>query len=281
MFRPSDAIIDAFVARLIANYRQLFSHLEPDCAPAIEATARLALDRISGTDAFYHDIHHTIRVVDVGQAILRGMSVARALLPSDWLHFTNATLLHDIGYLRDICPGDDAEGQVIDEEGNKVRLPRGSTDAFLAPWHVDRGQIFVRDRLGPRGYIDAERLCRAIEMTRFPIPEEEPYTDTEGEAALVRAADLIGQLADPDYPRKLTALYTEFRETGLADRLGYRDAADLAERHPQFFWNTVEPYIGPALCHLQRTGEGRVWIAHLYAHVFVEERLRPRLGPQR
>ena len=98
---------------------------------------------------------------------------------------------------------------------------------------------------------------------------------------LVRAADLIGQLADPDYPRKLSALFFEFRETGVAEALGYTNAADLAEHHPQFFWNRVEPYIGPALDHLQRTMDGRAWIAHLYANVFVEERLRPRLGPAR
>ena len=281
MLKPWEAVIDTVAKRLVANYRQLFSHLQPDYAPAIEATARLALDRISGTDAFYHDMLHTVSVVDVGQAILRGRSMSEAILPGDWLHFTNATLLHDIGYLRGVCPGDGDGRYVIDNEGNTVAAPRGSTDAFLSPWHVTRGQIFVRHRLGGRDYIDADRICRAIEMTRFPPPDDSEHDDIEGEAGLVRAADLIGQLADPDYPRKMTALFREFQETGVAARLGYVDSADLAEKHPQFFWSMVEPYIGPALEHLQRTMEGRSWIAHLYAHVFVEERLRPRLGPER
>jgi len=43
----------------------------------------------------------------------------------------------------------------------------------------------------------------------------------------------------------------------------------------------VEPYIRPALQHLQRTVEGKQWIANLYAHVFVEEHVRARPGPQR
>lgn len=281
MLRPTEAVIDMVVASLVKNYREIFAHLQPDFSPAIEATARLALERLAGTDAFYHDIMHTIAVVDVGQSILRGRSLGEPLSPEDWLHFTTATLLHDIGYLRGICPGDGNGRYVIDEEGNTITAPRGSTDAYLTPWHVTRGQIFIRHRLGSRKYIDAERLCRCLEMTRFPPPDDGEHDDTEGEAGLVRAADLIGQLADQNYPRKLTALFMEFKETGAAEKLGYRDPADLAERHPQFFWSRVEPYIGPALHHLQQTTKGRMWISHLYAHVFVEERLRPRLGPER
>ena len=66
----------------------------------------MALERIAGTDAVYHDVLHTLFVTDVGQAILRGRVMAQAVSPRDWLHFTAATLLHDIGYLRGVCPGD-------------------------------------------------------------------------------------------------------------------------------------------------------------------------------
>ena len=48
----------------------------------------------------------------------------------------------------------------------------------------------------------------------------------------MRAADLIGQLADPFYPRKLNALYHEFAETGVAEQLGYHSPADVAEHYP-------------------------------------------------
>jgi hypothetical protein len=67
----------------------------------------------------------------------------------------------------------------------------------------------------------------------------------------------------------------------VAERLGYRDPADLAEQYPRFFWGKVEPYVGPALAHLERTAAGRLWVAQLYAHVFVEEHLRHRLGTER
>jgi len=63
----------------------------------------------------------------------------------------------------------------------------------------------------------------------------------------VRAADLIGQLADINYLRKQTALYDEFRETGTSDTLGYSSVADLRANYPDFFWKTVRPYMGDAL----------------------------------
>jgi hypothetical protein len=192
-----------------------------------------------------------------------------------------AVLCHDLGYLRGICPGDTDQTFVTNEEGDVVKAPRGASDAFLTPFHIERGKVFIRHRCAAMGLLDAERIARAIELTRFPVPEDNDHAETDTEAGLVRAADLIGQLADPFYPRKLNALYHEFVETGVAERLGYRSATDVAERYPRFFWQAVEPYIGDALQHLQRTVEGKQWIANLYAHVFAEEHRRERLGPQR
>jgi hypothetical protein len=93
------------------------------------------------------------------------------------------------------------------------------------------------------------------------------------------AADLIGQLADPLYLRRLNALYYEFLETGMAERCGYTSPADMIEKYPAFFWENVEPYIGDALGYLELTIEGKQWIANLYSHVFTIEHARRRLGP--
>ena len=45
----------------------------------------------------------------------------------------------------------------------------GASDAFLMPYHVERGKIMVRARLGPVPYIDEEQVARSIELTRFPV----------------------------------------------------------------------------------------------------------------
>jgi hypothetical protein len=87
----------------------------------------------------------------------------------------------------------------------------------------------------------------------------------------VRAADLIGQLADINYLRKQSSLFNEFRETGTSEKLGYRSVADLRENYPDLFWQKVRPYIGNALRYLRITQEGQQWVANLYANVFSME----------
>lgn len=281
MFNPTCVLASAFGDYLADSYRTVFGQRERDYGVVIRAMARLAVERISSSDALYHDTQHTVLVTLVGQAILRGQIIVEEVRPEDWLHFTVATLCHDIGYLRGICPGDGDGRYVCDLAGNTVEAPRGSSDAFLAPYHVDRGKLFVLHRCRHIAHLDPERIARAIELTRFPIPDDNDHAATDTEPALVRAADLIGQLGDPDHSRKLNALYYEFCETGFNERFGYDSPADLAEQYPRFFWSKVEPYLDTALQHLQRTIEGKQWIAQLYAHVFVEEHRRSRPGPER
>ena len=281
MFEPASVLAGAFADHLVEGYRAVYGKRPPDQGSVIRAMAQLAVERISSSDALYHDVQHTMMVTLVGQTILRGRIMVEEVTPEDWLHFTVATLCHDVGYLRGACPGDGDGRYVIDAEGNTVEAPRGASDAFLAPYHIERGKIFVRHRCRAIPYLDPERIARAIELTRFPIPEGDDYAETATEAALVRAADLIGQLGDPNHPRKLNALYYEFAETGIAAQLGYHSPADLAEQYPRFFWSRVEPYLVTALEHLERTVAGKAWIAQLYAHVFIEEHRLPRPGPER
>ena len=110
-----------------------------------------------------------------------------------------------------------------------------------------------------------------IEHTRFPVPEDEQHSSTADYPGLLRAADLIGQMADVNYLRKIPALFAEFRETGINEKLGFRNPEDLRRAYPRFFWSKVKPYIGDALDYLRVTQEGKFWIANLYAHVFSEE----------
>jgi hypothetical protein len=91
----------------------------------------------------------------------------------------------------------------------------------------------------------------------------------------VRAADLIGQLADPHHMRKFPALFYEFVETGTSIRLGYKTPSDLRDAYPAFYWNVVNRYIQDALRHLRVTQEGKQWIANLYSHVFAVEHHEP------
>ena len=61
-------------------------------------------------------------------------------------------------------------------------------------------------------HIDVEVVCANIEYTRFPVPAENEGKAATDYPALLRACDLMGQLAYPHYMRKISALYTEFVE---------------------------------------------------------------------
>ena len=271
---------EAFGPKLADTYRHYYGDREPEYATLLDAGARLLIERISSSDALYHDFEHTILVTQVGQEILRGRMLFRSLEPTDWVHFIFALLCHDIGFVRGACLADDQTSVVVDESGTRFRLPRGASDAILAPYHVTRGKIVVRERFANHRLLDSERLARAIELTRFPVPDDQDHKETDSEAGLVRAADLIGQLADPNYPSKLNALFQEFSENGIAETMGLATPADLVDCYPKFFLSAVEPFIGDGLRYLRMTVEGKRWVTSLYGNVFMAEHRRLAWGPQ-
>src|SRR5215210_7639442 len=159
---------DALGKLLAKDFRRTFGSSHKEYAERLDLIARVALECLGKSDALYHDIEHTVLVTLVGRDILRGRMLTERLEPDDYAHLIVACLLHDIGYVRGILKGDEESSFVVDPSGRSVTLPRGSSDAALAPYHVDRSKIFVLERLGPSRAIDAARVSRAIEFTRFP-----------------------------------------------------------------------------------------------------------------
>lgn len=280
MLNPTTLLIDTCVEQLQQEYWQTFSDLEPGYAGIIAWAGRMALENIANSDALYHNVEHTVMVTLVGQEMLKGKHIRDGCVtPQDWLHFLISLLCHDIGYIRGVCRDDLADRYVIGHNGETIPLPYGATDAFLAPYHVDRGELFIRERFGDHQVINAEIIVKNMERTRFPVPDDNDQQGTKDYPGLVRAADLIGQLADPHYLQKLSALFYEFEETGTNKILGYNTPSDLRNDYATFFWNVVSPYIQDGLRHLRVTQEGKQWVANLYAHIFtVEHRDSPVLS---
>ena len=243
----------------------------------VPSVARIALECIGNSDALYHNVEHTMLVTLAGHDIMRGRALHTHMSASDYAHLMIACLTHDIGYVRGVLAGDDDEGFVVDASGNKVKLARGASDAALLSYHVDRSKLFIMERFKNIDLLNPERIARAVEGSRFPssLPAE-----IDEEAGLLRAADLIGQLGDPHYIRKANALYHEFEEAGLNRQLGYDNPADLVDKYPQFYWNSVAEHVQTAIRHLNVTASGRQWIANLYSNVFRAERDISLSGPQ-
>src|SRR4051794_2149757 len=137
-------------------------------ADFLPSAARLALECIGSSDALYHDIEHTMLVTLVDHDILIGRALRRSLTAGDYANFILACLAHDIGYVRGVVHGDDGGCFVADVTGRTVSLPTGASDAALAPYHVDRSKLFVVERFDGIEGLDAARIARAIEYTRFP-----------------------------------------------------------------------------------------------------------------
>jgi len=191
--------------------------------------------------------------------------------PADYSNFIVACLAHDIGYVRGILNGDKDGSYVVDATGRTISLPRGSSDAALAPYHVERSQLFVLERIASVDELDSARIAQTIGFTRFPYASPPDQQGVDEEGAL---------LGDPHYLRKANALYCEFEEIGMNKQLGYESPADIVDKYPQFYWNKISPYIQAAIGYLNVTSSGRQWIAGLYSNVFRAERELHLSGPQ-
>jgi hypothetical protein len=266
---------------LTRDFREIFGSGHDDVAERLGALARSTVECLGRSDALYHNLDHTVLVTLVGRDILRGRMMCERIEPADYDHLITACLLHDIGYVRGVLKGDSESEFVVDQSGKKVSLPRGASDASLAPYHIERSVLFAQERLGNSPTLDAARVVRAIEFTRFPAPVARKNEAVDKEPRLVQAADLIGQLGDPLYPRKANALFYEFEEIGANRQFGYASPADLIERFPAFFWNSVEMHLGEATTYLNLTARGRQWIANLHQHVMCAEHAFRLMGPQR
>ncbi len=162
-------------------------------------------------------------------------------------------------YSRNILPGDTANAVVINAAGDTICPPRGASDAYLAPYHVERGKLYAQTRFGQSTLIDSERIIASIDFTRFPGPAR---------AALrrYRGRTRSGARGRPDRPARRSVLPPQDRgslsrvqRNRHGQKLGYNTPMDLMEQFPNFFWSQVQPLIGPALRHLEQTMEGKQW----------------------
>jgi hypothetical protein len=273
MFRPSDIVIEGFVDHLQEEYWRTFPGGAPEHCHAIARAARVALGHIARSNALYHDLGHTILVTQIGQNLLQGRILRSYDVSSaDWMHFVVSTLCFAVGFVRDVCPGDDGKGKcVIDADGGAVTMPRGATDGWLWPYFTDRSKLFVAHHFRNDTLVDWRTLATNIEYSRFP-PLPDRNRETTSYPGLLRAAHLIGSIADPDFDLKTKPLLVELEESGMTKLLGYSDIAAFRTGFQDLFWLSMYPLVADGLKLLDLTGEGREFVAHLHAQLLIEKR---------
>ena len=114
--------------------------------PVIRAMAQLAVERISSSDALYHDVHHTVLVTLVGQAILRGRIMVEEVTPGGLaaLHRRHPLPRHRLPARRS-APAT-RTGATCRRGGQHGRGAARRLGRLPRPYHIERGKIFVRHR---------------------------------------------------------------------------------------------------------------------------------------
>ncbi|RME95997.1 MAG: hypothetical protein D6766_01795 [Verrucomicrobia bacterium] len=198
-------------------------------------------------DARYHDVEHTMQGALCMARLLerRHRLGAEPVLTEEQFRLgLLAMLMHDTGYLK----------HAGDTEG---------TGAKYTAIHVRRSAEFAANCLAARGYTDEEITavqhmiqCTGLGADPRRIPFKHAWERMLGCA--LATADLLGQMAAPDYVDKLPILYEEFAEaaafTGgqLPTATTFDSAEELIRRTPEFWENYVRPRLDNELERLYR-----------------------------
>lgn len=267
-------MIQTCIDYLQRSFREVYGDQKQNDLETMVELADYALNQIAQSDAPYHNLEHTILVTLAGQAILCGKQLSEGTVScQDWLHSIISLLCHDFGLVKGICRQDSLADHLYATGINNelVQLPANTTDASLMPYHIDRAKQFLSEYFQNFPAINITLLQQNIELTRFPVPNDPEHQDTDSYSGLVRAADLIGQLADPNYLKKMLFLFQEFEETGINKQFGYHHPDDIQKAYPNFFRTVVTPYIQTGLHYLTFTKEGKKLIYQLYKNVELAE----------
>jgi len=183
-------------------------------------------------DARYHDFEHTLQGTLCLARLLQGRHRAGVapVLTQPWFELALlAILFHDTGYLK---RREDTEG----------------TGAKYTLTHVTRSADFARDFLSAHRYrsSDIEAVRNMISCTGVNADVESLPWRSELERVLgcaLATADLLGQMAAPDYVDKLPILYLEFAEAARHDgrkaaRLAAYSGPDELLRNTPLFWQS-------------------------------------------
>jgi hypothetical protein len=186
------------------------------------------------SDSAYHDLDHTYRATEAAARLLDGHrqgGLPPPLTMRDVELAIAAVMLHDSGFIKE-------EG---DSEG---------TGAKYTVTHVDRSAKYAGRILRALGVsADEVRIVQtAIRCTGANVRMSQLTFRTPAEryiGCVVGTTDILSQMAAPDYPERLPALYQEYREAAAHEHLrgagvdNYRDLEDLMRRTRGFYRDRV------------------------------------------
>jgi hypothetical protein len=232
------------------------AHWPGPAAPWLRALFDKTVDLFEGRypgyqacDLGFHDLTHTMEVTVAVARILDGYLRRRTVFrlhKRDYELAIAAALLHDTGYLKET--GDDV-----------------GTGAKFTPIHVARGSRFAAFFLEgfPVTPEEVEIVQRLILWTGVGIDYDSLRFRDEIERLLgcaLGTGDLLGQMAAPDYPDRIEALFVEFQEAAKAETAtgrasesyAFASVDELLKKTRAFYDHYVVPVMENAyrgICH--------------------------------
>ena len=239
MFSPVDTKdAPAVEAAVQATYLELFHDADPTLVgrmfTCVTHCFRGECEGYAAIDARYHDLEHTLQAALCLVRLLANRHRAGVEPVLSQRHFELgllAVLLHDSGYAK----------EAGDRDGT------GAKHTFT---HVARSAQFAELLLRSRGFADGDIRatqhmirCTGFDADVDAIPFQNPGERVVGYA--LATADLLGQMAAPDYVDKLPILFAEFSEALAFTRpsrivqLPFHTAEELIRQTPSFWGDRV------------------------------------------
>lgn len=234
----------AAVARAI---QQLFNQRYPDGDFALLTTVFADFDALYGgsfpgylgCETRYHDLHHVLDVTLAMARLVDGYDKVQPktlrLGPDKALLGVIVALFHDAGYIR---------------RNSETDISHGAEYTLV---HVSRSASFLQQYLPSIGMAKwSELAAKLVHFTGYELSPEQielPDNDWRILGFLIGTADVIAQMADPDYLQKCRDnLFPEFEMGGVArqrkadgsEQVLYASAEDLLVKTPGFISDTLQ-----------------------------------------
>lgn len=179
----------------------------------------------------YHDLEHTCAVTLATARLMHGIHVQNQTFSSRVIQLgLIGALFHDTGLI-----------QTVEENDG--------TGAQYTIGHEDRSIALMERYLSDKGFsaediLDCSHIimCTKLSLPLNEIPFRSEETKTMGK--VLGSADLIAQMADRNYLKKLPLLFLEFKEAGMA---GFETPLELFENTEEFYHSVARTRLAEEL----------------------------------
>jgi len=179
----------------------------------------------------YHDLEHTCAVTLATARLMHGIHVQDQTFSSRVIQLgLIGALFHDTGLIQ------------TEEEND-------GTGAQYTIGHEDRSIALMGKHLSDKDFsaeniLDCSHIirCTKLSLPLNEIPFRSEETKTMGK--VLGSADLIAQMADRNYLKKLPLLFLEFKEAGMA---GFETPLELFENTEEFYHSVARTRLAEEL----------------------------------